>query len=191
MRGERQLLRLGEYLVDQACRRLPKDIRQERCQEWAAELPAILRDPQIRFAPHRAARMLAYAADTLRGAGKTPARARRWTSRAAAGLTLFIVPFLGLAAWNIWSIVQAPGQGLNYLLLTWSVLLLSYFMSGLARSAKRTSTLLVISTLVGVAVNLWVAAQNPGDWLNYLMAALLLLSPPARWLTARFRARRA
>ena len=30
MRGEDQLLRLGEYLVGRACQRLPQDIRAER-----------------------------------------------------------------------------------------------------------------------------------------------------------------
>jgi hypothetical protein len=44
MRGERYALRAGEYLVGRACRRLPARIRQERYQEWLAELPAILRD---------------------------------------------------------------------------------------------------------------------------------------------------
>ena len=48
MRGERQLLRIGEYVVGRACRRLPRDIREERYREWAAELPAILHDPQVR-----------------------------------------------------------------------------------------------------------------------------------------------
>ena len=75
MRGERQLLRLGEYLVGRACQRLPQEAREERYREWAAELPAILHDPQIRLAPRRAARMLGYAADTLRGAAMTPVRA--------------------------------------------------------------------------------------------------------------------
>ena len=51
MRGERQLLRLGEYLLRRACQRLPRGIRQERYREWAAELPAILQDPQIRHSP--------------------------------------------------------------------------------------------------------------------------------------------
>ena len=41
MRGERQLLRIGEYLVRRACRPLPPDVREERYREWAAELPAI------------------------------------------------------------------------------------------------------------------------------------------------------
>lgn len=58
MRGERQLLRLGEYLVGRACQRLPPETRHERYREWVAELPVILRDPQGGFAPWRAARML-------------------------------------------------------------------------------------------------------------------------------------
>ena len=65
MRGERWALRAGEYLVSRACRRLPAGIRQERQQEWLAELPVILRDRGP--APVRVARMLAFAADTLRG----------------------------------------------------------------------------------------------------------------------------
>jgi hypothetical protein len=65
MRGERRLLRLGEYLVRQACQRLPQEIREEHYREWAAELPAILHDPQVRPAPWRTVRMLVYAADTL------------------------------------------------------------------------------------------------------------------------------
>ena len=47
MRGERRLLRIGEYLITRACRRLPAETRDERYREWAAELPAILRDPDI------------------------------------------------------------------------------------------------------------------------------------------------
>ena len=66
MRAERALLRTGEYLVGRACRRLPPEIRDDRYREWAAELPAILHDPQIRLAPLRAVRML-LAADHLRG----------------------------------------------------------------------------------------------------------------------------
>jgi hypothetical protein len=58
MSGERLLLRAGEFLVSRACRRLPPDIREERYREWSAELPAILHDPQVRFAPRRAVRKL-------------------------------------------------------------------------------------------------------------------------------------
>jgi hypothetical protein len=49
MRGEGRLLRIGEFLVGLACRRLPRRIRDGRYQEWAAELPVILHDPEIRL----------------------------------------------------------------------------------------------------------------------------------------------
>ena len=61
MRGERRLLRVGEYLIARACRHLPAGSRDERYREWAAELPAILADPEVRPAARRAARMLRYA----------------------------------------------------------------------------------------------------------------------------------
>jgi hypothetical protein len=67
MRGERYALRAGEYLVARASRRLPAGIRQERCKEWAAELPVILHDRDAGPAPRRVLRMLTFAADTLRG----------------------------------------------------------------------------------------------------------------------------
>jgi hypothetical protein len=58
--------RIAEHLTRRACRYLPGETRDERCREWAAELPAILHDPGIRFAPLRSARALIYAADTFR-----------------------------------------------------------------------------------------------------------------------------
>jgi hypothetical protein len=77
MRGERWLLRMGEFLVGRAARHLPAAARVERYQEWAAELPVILGDPEIKPAAARAARMLWFAADTLRGAALGPGPARR------------------------------------------------------------------------------------------------------------------
>jgi len=76
MRGERWLLRVGEFLVGLAARRLPPAASAERYQEWAAELPVILGDPEIKPAAARTARMLWFAADTLRGAALGPAPAR-------------------------------------------------------------------------------------------------------------------
>ena len=82
MRGERRLLRIGEYLIGRAARLLPAEMRDERRREWAAELPAILRDPDTRLAAHRAARMLGYVAGTLWGtalaAGGARGRLTRW-----------------------------------------------------------------------------------------------------------------
>ena len=87
MRGERWLLRTGEFLVGLAARRLPRAVRDERYREWAAELPVILGDPEIRPAAARVTRMLWFAADTLRGAARLPGPARyRGAHRGEAGL---------------------------------------------------------------------------------------------------------
>lgn len=68
MNGKRPVLRVGEYLVGRASRYLPRSTREQRHQEWSAELPVILDDPGVRPAARRAVRMLWFAADTLRGA---------------------------------------------------------------------------------------------------------------------------
>jgi hypothetical protein len=107
-RGERQLLRVGEYLVRRACQRLPRNVREERHREWSAELPAILHDPEIRFAPWRAVRMLSYAADTVRGTAMTRGRGR---GQRTAELQLMLLVTLGALAWDIWTTARAPGQG--------------------------------------------------------------------------------
>ena len=83
MSGERRLLRIGEYLITRACRRLPAGTRDDRYREWAAELPAILRDPDTRLAARRAARMLGYAAGTLWGTALAPGSSRRLMARMA------------------------------------------------------------------------------------------------------------
>lgn len=193
MRTERGLLRIGEYLIGRACRRLPADIREDRYREWAAELPAILHDPQIRFASRRAAIMLGYAADTFRAAAVTHVRVRRQVPVMTAALSLLLVAALVVVTWNIYDIAGAPGQPLNYLRLAWSLLLLAYPISMLRRAAARATTLIAISGAVaGTAVSLWDASQAPADWVNYLAAALLVLLLPALWLTSRWaRSRRA
>jgi hypothetical protein len=73
----------AERLIRRACRHLPDDARDERYREWAAELPAILHDPDIRFTLVRSARALRYAAGIyrsthhLRGAAGMPAKDTR------------------------------------------------------------------------------------------------------------------
>lgn len=191
MRAERQLLRAGDYLVGRACRRLPRDIRAERYQEWAAELPVILNDPQIRFAPRRAVRMLGYAADTFRAVALTGVTARRRSPAMTAVFRSLLLADLLLVGADSWNIAQAPGHPLNYLRLAWGLLLVAYPVSMLAGSAVRAGTsIVVIGSLVGVAVNLWQAAQAPGDWVNYCAAAwlacpLLVLWFVHRWARAR------
>jgi DivIVA domain-containing protein len=96
MRGERRLLRIGEYLIARACRHLPAEARDERYREWVAELPAILRDPGVRPAARRAARMLRYASGTIRGTALTPGSARRVTARIAGAAAWFILTGLAV-----------------------------------------------------------------------------------------------
>jgi DivIVA domain-containing protein len=91
MRGERRLLRIGEYLIARACRHLPAEARDERYREWVAELPAILRDPGVRLTARRAARMLRYASGTIRGTALTPGSARRVMAHMADAAAPFII----------------------------------------------------------------------------------------------------
>ncbi len=187
MRAERQLLRLGEYLVGRACQRLPKDIREERYREWAAELPAILRDPQIQLAPRRAVRMLGYAADTFRGTTLTHVMAGRQAAAVTAAFRVLLLAGLALVTWGIWNIVRTPDDPLNYLRLGWSLLLVANPISTLLRSATRVTTLIAAGgTVAGVAVFLWDAAQAPGDWVNYFAAASLVLLLLALLLARRW-----
>jgi hypothetical protein len=58
--------RIAEWLIYAACRRLPADVRAERCREWAAELPAILGDQGIRPSFLRALRALRFCAGIAR-----------------------------------------------------------------------------------------------------------------------------
>jgi len=97
MRGERRLLRAGEFLIRLAARRLPAGERDERHSEWTAELPVILHDPEVRPAVRRAARMLGYATDTIRGTtlSRGPSH-RRKLSRGTIAL-IIVLAVLGLA----------------------------------------------------------------------------------------------
>jgi hypothetical protein len=102
MRGEGRLLRIGEYLIARACRHLSAEARDERYREWVAELPAILRDPGVRPAARRAARMLGYASGTIRGTALTPGSARRVMAHLAGAaapclITALVFYFLGWA----------------------------------------------------------------------------------------------
>ena len=129
MRGERCALRAGEYLVCRACRRLPVRIRQEQYQEWLAELPVILRDRDTGPAPLRMVRMLAFAADTLRGTALaadayyrgahrgrgTAAKDIRWLGTGLLLLSGLLACALVLLAYEGWIIYQlAAGPNLPF-----------------------------------------------------------------------------
>lgn len=83
----------AERLIRRACRRLPGDTRDERYREWAAEVPAILHDPDLCFAVRRSARALRFAAGTLTSARRSPGAVRHRPDAAAfasAGVRLLI-----------------------------------------------------------------------------------------------------
>lgn len=118
--------RVAEYVIRRACRHLPGDTRDERYREWTAELPAILQDPGIRFAPLRSAHALRYAAGTARvsrrlsrAAGSRRGHARR------APLTPGVLP-TGPDALILRAFV---GVGIYLCLLVVTVVLLRLFHS--------------------------------------------------------------
>jgi DivIVA domain-containing protein len=124
MKGERLLLRVGEYLIARASRLLPGEVREERHREWTAELPAILRDPDTRLAARRATRMLRYAAGTA------------WATASAPGL--FTVSFLTLAVTNTISVVNAPpGDWVSYFWITSGVINLAWLGRILVQQIRR------------------------------------------------------
>jgi hypothetical protein len=124
MKGERAALRAGETLISLACRRLPARIRQEQYQEWAAELPVILRDRDTGPAPLRVVRMLAFAADTLRGTALasdayrgahrgrgTAAKDIRWLGTGLlllSGLLAGVLLLLAYEGWIIYHLATGP-----------------------------------------------------------------------------------
>jgi hypothetical protein len=93
MTRSRAAQRAAEWLIRRACRRLPGDARDERYREWAAEVPAILHDPELRFAVRRSARALRFAAGTFTSARRSPGAIRYRPDAAAfasAGVRLLI-----------------------------------------------------------------------------------------------------
>jgi DivIVA domain-containing protein len=115
VRGERGLLRIGEYLVGRAARLLPGEIRDERRREWTAELPAILRDRDTRLAAHRAARMLRYAAGTAWGTARAAGGARgRLTAVRAVVAGLCAASVLAVVVTDTFRAVQGTGDWVPY-----------------------------------------------------------------------------
>jgi hypothetical protein len=104
--------RIAEWLIRLACRRLPADVRAERCREWAAELPAILDDPAIRPTFLRTVRALAFCIGISRTtrqlsrsarAGSRPTRNPQWRTGAmlARPTGLAVRTVRGLAIWLV------------------------------------------------------------------------------------------
>jgi DivIVA domain-containing protein len=170
MRGERRLLRIGEYLIGHACRFLPAEMRDERRREWTAELPAILRDPDTRLAAHRAARMLRYAAGAAWGTARTSGSARgRLTVVIVTVVVLFTADILLLLVIDTSSAVKTPGDWVHYYGITAGIIYLAGFGGVLAHRIRRTDAL-----MEGVrdAVLVWGDVTIPGPLLSRLLRAV-------------------
>lgn len=102
MSGRGAALHLGEFLIRRAVRRLPTEVRSEWFRTFVTELPAILDDPAIRPVLRRYARMLLYAADSIRGAwrlrGALAAGASKPVSAAGAVISVAAAISVGSAA---------------------------------------------------------------------------------------------
>ncbi len=111
--------RIAEWLIRVVCRRLPADVRAERCREWTAELPAILDDQSIRPSLLRTLRVLSFCVGISRTtrrlsrsarAGSRRARSSQWRTgapptqsphvavRAVLGLLIWLVVAVGVIA---------------------------------------------------------------------------------------------
>ena len=111
--------RAAEWLIHVVCRRLPADVRAERCREWTAELPAILDDQSIRPSFLRTLRALSFCVGISRTtrqlsrsarAGARRSRSSRWRTgapatgsphvavRAVLGLLIWLVVAVGVIA---------------------------------------------------------------------------------------------
>jgi hypothetical protein len=101
--------RLARHLIRLACLRLSGETREDRYREWAAELHAILADPETSSRTRRNARALLYAADQNRGARRLGratrdpmprppfrARARKLLQTETPGARILVVTVLTL-----------------------------------------------------------------------------------------------
>jgi len=140
VRGERLLLGIGGYLIAVASRLLPGEIRDERCREWAAELPAILRDRDTRLAAHRAVRMFSYAAGAVWGSALAAGGARgRLTAIMAVVVGLFTANSLTAMVWGILGVATSPGDWVHYYLIAAGVLYLAGLGLALVRQIKQAA----------------------------------------------------
>jgi hypothetical protein len=183
--------RLAEWLIRTACRRLPADVRAERCREWAAELPAILDDQSIRPPWLRALRALSFCVGISRTtrqlsrsarAGARRTRNSHWRTgalpnqssniavRAILGFLIWLVIVLGVIA-----LVRArPGSP------GWTIMLLlplaagfdAYCLVDIARAAQ-------VRYLPKWAWVLICLAQSPAGGIAYLSIGHIGRARPA------------
>jgi len=103
---------IGEWLIRTDCRRLPAEVRAERCREWIAELPAILADQSIRPPFLRMLRVLAFCAGISMAtrqlsrparAGSGPARHSQWHTgaRQTPPSSVAVRTVVGIVVWLV------------------------------------------------------------------------------------------
>ena len=109
MSGTPHVQWIAEHLIRASCRRLPGELRAERCREWSAELPAILHDETIRPGLIRALRALSYSVGVSaatrrlsRGDGRSRSARASWWRGGAIQVrpgNLAVRATVGLVAW--------------------------------------------------------------------------------------------
>jgi Phospholipase_D-nuclease N-terminal len=172
--------RIAEWLIRAACRRLPADVRAERCREWAAELPAILDDQSIRPPFRRALRALSFCAGISRTtrqlrrsarAGARQTRNSRWRTgalpnrspnlavRAVLGFLIWLVVVLGVIA--VIRTRPGPPGWPEMLMLALAVGFDAFCLVDIARAAQ-------VRYLPKWAWVLICLAQTPGGGIAYL-----------------------
>jgi hypothetical protein len=187
VKGERWALRAGEYLVARACRRLPAEIREERYREWAAELPVILRDRDAGPALRRVARMLIFAADTLRGT-TLAAGAYQYQGAHRRGdfennhalafslfylLMLFVMlpALLALEGWMVYQLIFGANLMLSASLTGWG---LFYVIRGRVRRSDSAAESWFLAVLLAQAAGLFVrAVASQCGWGHPLLFAVV------------------
>jgi hypothetical protein len=189
MRGERHTLRAGEYLVSRARRRLPARAREERYQEWLAELPAILHDRGAGPAPLRVVRMLAFAADTLRGTTLAPgayrgahqgahrggaAKTIRWVAAGLLLLGALLVPLLALLAYEGYILYHLiAGASLIFSATLVLVHLAAFAASRIPRWDTATTSWYSMGKVTAGAGLLVQAIAGQSDWGHPLLFAII------------------
>ncbi len=150
MTGSARTQRLAERLIRRACRRLPGEAGEagdERYREWAAELPAILADPDIGSGVRRSARALSYAAGILRCSRRLdrpggrprphashPARPGFPVLRVAAGVAIYL-SVIGLVV-GLGTTLQPAGRWLLVPLLPAAACFAAFCLADLARAGQ-------------------------------------------------------
>jgi hypothetical protein len=185
------LQRVAEWLIRAACRRLPADVRAERCREWAAELPAILGDQSLRPPFRRALRALSFCAGISRTTrqlrrsartsarratpgdrfGKAPVRQREFLARRAVlGFLIWLVVVLGAIA--VTTRHPGPPGWPDMLILAMAVGFDAFCLVDIARAAQ----VRYLPKWVWVLICL---AQAPGGGILYLSIGHIGREQPA------------